>query len=171
MKIDSSREYHTCDTSVGYPPGLTRERFISFARNTINRGIRKNTIHANTLFTQKHYYRKTLFPQNPQKLISRNAKNLIHEISRIHYSREDTRKRISTDCTIRSVLRFGNWQTFSYPYPSIYRLWKSSKWPKYPSKPTLNSAWPKMTILPPSPKFNLCILGFYLILIPNPIWA
>jgi len=32
------------DTSIGYPPGLTRERFISFARNTINRGI-----------LQKHY--------------------------------------------------------------------------------------------------------------------
>ena len=30
--------------SIGYPPGLTRERFISFARNTINRGI-----------LQKHY--------------------------------------------------------------------------------------------------------------------
>ena len=110
MKTGSSREYHTCDTSVGYPPGLIGERFISFARNTINRGIRKNTIHVNTLFTQKHYSRKytihvkTLFPQKPQKLISRNAKNQIHEISRIHYSREDTRKRVSTDCTIRSVL-------------------------------------------------------------------
>ena len=39
-------EYQTNDTSIGYPPGLTRERFISFARNTVNRGI-----------TQKHYSR------------------------------------------------------------------------------------------------------------------
>jgi hypothetical protein len=37
-------EYHTCDTSVGYPPGLTRERLISFARNTENHG-----------FSQKYY--------------------------------------------------------------------------------------------------------------------
>ena len=39
-------EYQKYDTSIGYPPGLTRERFISFARNTVNRGIQ-----------QKHYSR------------------------------------------------------------------------------------------------------------------
>jgi hypothetical protein len=27
------------DASVGYPPGLTRKRLISFARNTVNRGF------------------------------------------------------------------------------------------------------------------------------------
>ena len=37
-------EYQTSDASIVYPPGLTRERFISFARNTVNRGI-----------SQKHY--------------------------------------------------------------------------------------------------------------------
>ena len=37
-------EYQKYDTSIGYLPGLTRERFISFARNTVNRGI-----------LQKHY--------------------------------------------------------------------------------------------------------------------
>ena len=37
-------KYQTSDTSIGYPPGLTRERFISFARNTVNREI-----------MQKHY--------------------------------------------------------------------------------------------------------------------
>ena len=37
-------EYQTSDASIGYTPGLTGERFISFARNTINRGI-----------MQKHY--------------------------------------------------------------------------------------------------------------------
>ena len=40
-------EHQTSDASIGYPPGLTRERFISFARNTINRGI-----------LQKHYSRR-----------------------------------------------------------------------------------------------------------------
>jgi hypothetical protein len=32
------------DASVGYPPGLIRERLISFARNIVNRD-----------FSQKHY--------------------------------------------------------------------------------------------------------------------
>ena len=40
-------EYQTSDTSIGYPPGLTRERLISFAKNTVNRGI-----------MQKHYSRE-----------------------------------------------------------------------------------------------------------------
>jgi hypothetical protein len=47
-KIESEErlasEYQTSDTSIGRPPGTTRERFISFARNTVNRGI-----------SQKHY--------------------------------------------------------------------------------------------------------------------
>ena len=43
-EVDS--EYQTSDTSIGNPPGLTGERFISFARNTVNRGI-----------LQKHYSR------------------------------------------------------------------------------------------------------------------
>jgi len=80
MQTGLSREYHTCDTSVGYPPGLTRERFISFARNTINRGIRKNTIHANTLFTQKHYL--------PQKHYSRKIrKNWFLEMRKIWFTK------------------------------------------------------------------------------------
>ena len=37
-------EHQTSDASIGYPPGLAREQFISFAKNTENRGIRKNTI-------------------------------------------------------------------------------------------------------------------------------
>ena len=37
-------EHQTSDASIGYPPGLTGERFISSARNTVNRGI-----------LQKHY--------------------------------------------------------------------------------------------------------------------
>ena len=32
-------EHQTSDASIGYPPGLTGERFISFARNTIKHGI------------------------------------------------------------------------------------------------------------------------------------
>ena len=44
---EMNSEYQTSDTSIGYPPGLTRERFISFARNTVNRGIQ-----------QKHYSRE-----------------------------------------------------------------------------------------------------------------
>jgi hypothetical protein len=36
------------DASVGYPPGLTRERLISFAKNTVNRGFSQKT-----LFTEK----------------------------------------------------------------------------------------------------------------------
>jgi hypothetical protein len=39
-------EHQTSDASIGYPPGLTGERFISSARNTVNRGI-----------LQKHYSR------------------------------------------------------------------------------------------------------------------
>ena len=50
-------EYQKYDTSIGYPPGLTRERFLSFARNTGNRGIQ-----------QKHYSprkgRKYIFDSN-----------------------------------------------------------------------------------------------------------
>jgi hypothetical protein len=37
-------EHQTSDISVGYPPGLTIERLISIARNTVNRD-----------FSQKHY--------------------------------------------------------------------------------------------------------------------
>ena len=52
-------EYQTSDTSIGYPPGLTRERFISFARNTVNRGIMQK--HENrekdkiSIFTTRSY--------------------------------------------------------------------------------------------------------------------
>jgi hypothetical protein len=57
------------DASVGYPPGLTRKRLISFARNTVNRGFsqkhysprkrRNSTIHDSQLFyfTNVHKYR------------------------------------------------------------------------------------------------------------------
>ena len=51
------------DTSIGYPPGLTGERFISFARNTINREIRKNTIHGKKTKTRKHEFLVTQFHQ------------------------------------------------------------------------------------------------------------
>ena len=37
-------EHQTSDASIGYPPGLTGARFISFAINTINSSI-----------LQKHY--------------------------------------------------------------------------------------------------------------------
>jgi hypothetical protein len=59
-KIESEErlasEYQTSDTSIGYPPGLTRERFISFARNTVNRGI-----------MQKHETEKRTKPRNREK--------------------------------------------------------------------------------------------------------
>ena len=44
-------EHQTSDASTGHPPGLTGERFISFAKNTINHTFAK------TLFTGgvKHY--------------------------------------------------------------------------------------------------------------------
>ena len=47
-KIESEErltsEYQTSDNSIGRPPGTIREQFISFAKNTVNRGI-----------LQKHY--------------------------------------------------------------------------------------------------------------------
>jgi hypothetical protein len=53
-------EHQTSDASIGYPPGLTRERLIFFTRNTVNRGFsqklylrrnrRNSTIHDSQLF-------------------------------------------------------------------------------------------------------------------------
>ena len=49
--LGAPAEHQTSDASIGYPPGLTGERLISFARNTISRTFAK------TLFTggAKHY--------------------------------------------------------------------------------------------------------------------
>ena len=48
-------QYQTDGTSIGYPPGLTRERFISLARNIVNRGIFSKTLFTKKM--QKHYSR------------------------------------------------------------------------------------------------------------------
>jgi len=50
-RLGAPSEHQTSDASTGYPPGLTGERLISFARNTISRTFAK------TLFTggAKHY--------------------------------------------------------------------------------------------------------------------
>ena len=67
------------DTSIGYPPGLTRERFISFARNTINRGI-----------LQKHYSprkgRNSTIHQTFGHSVSSRSKTEIPRNSVKHYS-------------------------------------------------------------------------------------
>ena len=67
------------DTSIGYPPGLTRERFISFARNTINRGI-----------LQKHYSprkgRNSTIHQTFGHSVSSTSKTEIPRNSVKHYS-------------------------------------------------------------------------------------
>jgi hypothetical protein len=63
------------DASVGYPPGLTRERLISFARNIINNG-----------FSSKHYSSKkdeivlfTTRSYSVSQMCNRNLyKNTIH---------------------------------------------------------------------------------------------
>jgi hypothetical protein len=86
-------EYHTCDTSVGYPPGLIREQLISFVRNTVNGGFSQNTIHRkkrrNSIdhdshllcFTQRYRntatFTKTLFidPVNSEITVNREREN------------------------------------------------------------------------------------------------
>ena len=44
-RLGAASEHQTSNAPIGYPPALTRERYISFARNTINRTFAK------TLFT------------------------------------------------------------------------------------------------------------------------
>jgi hypothetical protein len=67
------------DTSIGYPPGLTRERFISFVRNTINCGI-----------LQKHYSprkrQNSTIHQTFGHSVSSRSKTEIPRNSVIHYS-------------------------------------------------------------------------------------
>jgi hypothetical protein len=86
-------EYHTCDTSVGYPPGLTRVRLISFTRNIVNRGFSQkilfyekrwnSTIHDSRLFcfTQRCRniitFTKTLVVSNSVQTISAQLRGIV----------------------------------------------------------------------------------------------
>jgi hypothetical protein len=77
-------KYHTCDTSVDYPPGLTKEQFISFVRNTVNEIV---------LFTMPSYsisqrcrntvtFAKTLFtdPVDSETTVNREREKIITQI-------------------------------------------------------------------------------------------
>jgi len=84
------------DTFIGYPPGLTRERFISFARNTINRGI-----------LQKHYSprkgRNSTIYQTFGHSVSSRSKTEIPWNSVKHYSPKSRKYYSSTRKIIRQL--------------------------------------------------------------------
>ena len=75
-RLGAPSEHQTSDASIGYPPGLTGERLISFAINSIS------CIFAKTLFTggAKHYSLDLQFISftNKQNRNTANFANTIH---------------------------------------------------------------------------------------------
>jgi hypothetical protein len=77
-------EHQTSDASIGYPPELTRERFISLVKNTINHGVlkkilstrrRDNIIHDSQLF----YFTRCRNTVNFIKILFTIPANTIHQ--------------------------------------------------------------------------------------------
>ena len=117
--LGAPAEHQTSDASIGYPPGLTGERLISFARNTISRTFAK------TLFTggAKHYslvlqlisFTKKAKPKyrKLRKHYSRARKNTIKKTRKIIREIRTTFFKLSD----WSDLRFWISNQFSHPTP------------------------------------------------------
>ena len=126
-RLGAPSEHQTSDASIGYPPGLTVERLISFARNNISRTFAK------TLFTggAKHYslvlqlisFTKKTKPKyrKLRKHYSRARKNTIQKPERLYAKYV----RLSLRFQIDQIYVFG-FLPISHPYPSFYSLQKLS---------------------------------------------
>ena len=117
--LGAPSEHQTSDASIGYPPGLTRERFISFTRNTINRSFHKNTIHGR----RKNTIHDPLNILIHNKCKSRNtaiSANTIHDPVKTLFKNPQVYTRITYNfLTSFRLIRFAflDFYYFSHPTP------------------------------------------------------
>ena len=125
-RLGAPSEHQTSDASIGYPLGLTGERFISFARNTINRGLRKNTIYGR----RKNTIHGPLNILIHNKYKSRNtaiSANTIHGPAKTLLKNPQVYTQITYNfLTSFRLIRFAflDFFSISHPYPSLYRHFK-----------------------------------------------